>query len=127
MNGLTLAMSYLVVVLHQFWRGDELVAVGSLLEVDRRLRNDLVGGQVARDATPAEIAVFRGEPPPAEEGQGDDGSANAALAAAQTQLAEMGTKNDELQAQVEALTATNNALTDELEKLKAKKAPKGAE
>ncbi|MBA1250923.1 hypothetical protein [Pseudomonas luteola] len=127
MNGLTLAMSYLVVVLHQFWRGDELVAVGSLLEVDRRLRNDLVGGQVARDATPAEIAEFRGEPPPAEEGQGDDGSANAALAAAKTQLAEMGKAHDTLQAQVEDLTAANKALTDEVEKLKAKKTPKGAE
>ena len=127
MSNISLAIANVLVVLHGFWRGDELVKAGTILEVDRTTRNNLVAGQVARDATAAEIAEFKGEPLPAEEGQADDGSANAALAAAQTQLAEMGAANDALQAQVEALTAANKTLTDEVEKLKAKKAPKGAE
>lgn len=127
MSTISLAITYVIVVLHGFWRGEDLIKPGITLEVDRATRNNLVAGQVARDATAAEIAEFRGEPPPAEEGQGDDGSANAALAAAKTQLAEMGKAHDTLQAQVEDLTAANKALTDEVEKLKAKKTPKGAE
>ena len=65
MNEVTMALGYVIYVLHKFWRQgvDRPIEVGTVLEVSRSERNNLVSGQVARDATEAEIAEFRGEPP----------------------------------------------------------------
>lgn len=112
MNNLVLAVGFVIVVLHEFWRkGDEKpVAVGTLLEVTRAERNNLISGHVARDATDAEIAEFRGTPLP-EETPPDASEAIAALEAAQTELKALATERDALQTSVESLTAEKDDLS----------------
>lgn len=126
MNNLTLAIGYLIVVLHEFWRGEELVAVGTMLEVDRSIRGQMVGSGVARDATDEEIAAYRGGSTSGES-HDDDRPTAADLAAAQAKLEALETERDALQGaakalegQVGTLTTERAALRTELEALKAK-------
>ena len=116
MSNLTLALGYVIVVLHEFWHGKDLIPVGELFEVSRADRNKFVGAQVARDATSMEIAAFRGEEP-AEEVPPDASEAIAALAVAQTQLATLERQNGELQAQIQELTQRNAELSKEVDEL----------
>lgn len=127
MSNLSLAVGYLIVVLHQFWDGPKLVPVGTMLDVSRQVRNDLVGGQVARDATDEEVAEYRDGRTPSEEGGDDDRPTTADLAAAQAKLDALETERDALQGaakalegQVGTLTGERDALRTELEALKAK-------
>ena len=116
MDSLSLALGYLVVVLHEFWRGSELVTVGEVLEVSRADRNKLVGGGVARDATTAEIAAYRGEE--LDDGEPPDASeAIAALAVAKTELKALEGQVDDLQGQVKTLEQRNKELSQELDEL----------
>lgn len=119
MNQVTIALGYVVYVLHKFWRQGvpRPIEVGTLLEVGRSERNNLVAGQVARDATDAEIAEFRGLPPPDEEPLDAD-EALAALAAAQAQLATLAEAAQSLEAQVSTLQAANGELTKERDELR---------
>lgn len=150
MSNISLAIGYLIVVMHQFWDGPKLVKVGTTLDVSRQLRNDLVGGQVARDATDEEIAAYRGGSKAAEEGGDDDRTTIAALVAAQAELGQVAAARDALQEkvtqledEVESLTVgretlikerdallplvgERDALRTELEALKAKKSGKSA-
>lgn len=118
MSNITLALGYLVVVLHEFWRQgvDRPVAVGTVLEVTRAERNNLVAGQVARDATDEEVAAHRGVPL-GEEGPLDANETIAALAAAQAQLIALEAAASALQGQVEELTQKNAELNKELDEL----------
>lgn len=118
MSNLTIALGYVVVVLHEFWRKGLAmpVPVDTVLEVTRAERNALVSGGVARDATDEEVSAFRGvlqadEVPP------DETEAIAALAAAQAQLSAMEVTADELQTQVDDLTKQNAELSKELDEL----------
>lgn len=152
MSNITLAVGYLIVVLHEFWdpSGTKLIAVGTTLDVSRQIRNDLVGGQVARDATDEEIAAYRGGSTAAEEGGDDDRATIAALDAAKAELGQVAAARDALQkkvtqleGEVESLTVgretliserdallplvgERDALRTEIEALKAKKSGKPA-
>lgn len=119
MNEVTMALGYVICVLHQFWQQgvDRPIAVGTLLEVNRSERNNLVAGQVARDATDAEIAEFRGLPPPDEEDPLDDSEAIAALGAAKAQLATLAEAAQGLEAKVSDLQRVNGELTRERDEL----------
>ena len=119
MNEVTMALGYVVCVLHQFWQQgvDRPIAVGTLLEVNRSERNNLVAGQVARDATDAEIAQFRGLPPPGDEEPLDATEALAALGAAKAQLATVAEAAQGLETQVADLQAVNGELTKERDEL----------
>jgi hypothetical protein len=119
MNEVTMALGYVVCVLHQFWQQgvDRPIAVGTLLEVNRSERNNLVAGQVARDATDAEIAQFRGLPPPADEDPLDAAEALAALGAAKAQLDAVADAAKVLEKKVEDLQAVNGELTKERDEL----------
>jgi len=118
MSNLTLAIGYVIVVLHEFWRAgvESPVAVGTVLEVTRAERNTLISAQVARDATAIEVATFRGEDPP-EEVPPDASEATAALAVAQTQLATLATEKLELQTQVQSLAQERDGLSKEVAEL----------
>ena len=133
MSNISLAIGYLVVVLHQFWDGPKLIEVGTTLDVSRQFRNDQVGAQVARDATDEEIAAYRGSSTAAEEGGDDDRATIAALDAAQAELGQVAAARDalqekvtEIEGQVGTLTTERDALRTELEALKAKKSGKTA-
>lgn len=133
MSNISLAVGYLIVVLHEFWDGTDLIEVGKTLDVSRKVRNDLVGGQVARDATDEEIAAYRSGSTAAEEGGDDDRATIAALDAAQAELGQVAAarvalqeKVAELEGQVGTLTTERDALRTELEALKAKKSGKTA-
>ena len=119
MNEVTMALGYVMYVLHQFWQQgvDRPIAVGTLLEVSRSERNNLVAGQVARDATDAEIAHYRGYPPPSDEEPLDATEALAALAAAKAQLATVAEAAQGLETQVADLQRVNGELTREREEL----------
>lgn len=120
MTQLTVALGYVVFVLHEFWRQgvDRPLEVGTCIEVTRAERNALISGQVARDATDAEIAEFRGLPPPGDEEPLDGNEALAALAAAKAQLATVAEAAQDLEAQVSKLQATNGELTKEVGELR---------
>lgn len=120
MSNLTLAVGYLIVVLHEFWAGPDLIEVGRTLEVERPLRNELVGSGVARDATDEEVAAYRDGQSPSEEGGDDDRPTTADLAAAQAQLKALEADREALQGQVDTLTGERDALRTELDALKAK-------
>lgn len=120
MSNLSLAIGYLIVVLHDFWDGPKLVTVGTMLDVSRPIRNDLVGGQVARDATDEEVAAYRDGQSPSEEGGDDDRPTTADLAAAQAQLKALEADREALQGQVDTLTGERDALRTELDALKGK-------
>lgn len=152
MSNITLAVGYLIVVMHEFWSpsSTKLVPVGTTFEVSRQIRNDLVGAQVARDATDEEIAAYRSGSTAAEEGGDDDRATIAALDAAQAELGQVAAARDALQKkvtqledEVESLTVgretliserdallplvgERDALRTELEALKAKKSGKPA-
>jgi phage shock protein A len=113
MNEVAVALSYVMYVLHSFWRQgtDRPIQVGTLLEVSRSERNNLVAGQVARDATDAEIAEFRGLPPPGDEDPLDAAEALAALDAAKAQLATLEDAAKGLETKVEELQKANAELT----------------
>lgn len=119
MNEVTMALGYVMCVLHQFWQQgvDRPIEVGTLLEVSRSERNNLVAGQVARDATDAEIAQFRGLPPPGDEEPLDATEALAALGAAKAQLATVAEAAKVLETQVADLQAVNGELTKERDEL----------
>ncbi|MGF6672123.1 hypothetical protein [Pseudomonas monsensis] len=119
MNEVTMALGYVIYVLHKFWRQgvDRPIEVGTLLEVTRSERNNLVAGQVARDATDAEIAEFRGLPPPGDEESLDATEALAALGAAKAQLATLEEAAQGLETQVEDLQKVNGELTRERDEL----------
>jgi hypothetical protein len=119
MNEVTMALGYVVCVLHQFWQQgvDRPIAVGTLLEVNRSERNNLVAGQVARDATDAEIAQFRGLPLPADEDPLDAAEALAALGAAKAQLDAVAEAAKVLETQVADLQAVNGELNKERDEL----------
>lgn len=53
--------SFVVVLLDDLWIGEELVAKGTAVPVDRALRNDWVGSKLARDANDEELEQFRAE------------------------------------------------------------------
>lgn len=118
MSNFAIALGYVVVVLHEFWRkGLEMpVPVGTVIEVTRAERNGLVSGGVARDATDEEVATFRGVLL-AEEVPPDETESIAALAAAQAQLSAMEVTAGELQTQVDDLTRQNAELSKELDEL----------
>jgi chromosome segregation ATPase len=133
MSNISLAIGYLIVVMHQFWDGPKLIEVGTTLDVSRQIRNNLVGGQVARDATDEEIAAYRSDSKAAEEGGDDDRTTIAALATAQAELGQVAAARDALQEKVTGLEALLGTLTTErdtlrtdLEALKAKKSGKPA-
>jgi len=119
MNEVTMALGYVMCVLHQFWQQgvERPVAVGTLIEVSRSERNNLVAGQVARDATDAEIAHYRGFPPPSDEEPLDANEALAALGAAQAQLATVAEAAQALEAQVADLHKVNAELTKDRDEL----------
>ena len=119
MNEVTMALGYVMCVLHQFWQQgvDRPIAVGTMIEVSRSERNNLVAGQVARDATDAEIAEFRGLPPPSDEEPLDATEALAALGAAQAQLATVAEAAKDLEAKVEDLQRINAELTKDRDEL----------
>lgn len=121
MTQLTVALGYVVYVLHEFWRQgvDRPIKVGTLLEVTRAERNNLISGQVARDATAAEIAEFRGLPPPGDEEPLDATETLAALAAAKAQLATVEEAAQGLETQVGELQKVNGDLTREVGELRA--------
>lgn len=134
MSSLKLAVGYLIVVLHEFWADRTLIQVGRVLEVERPLRNELVGSGVARDATDEEIAAYRDDQAPSGEGGDDDRPTAADLAAAKAQLEAVEAERDALQDQAKALegqvgtlTSERDTLRAELDALKAKpaKATKG--
>lgn len=118
MSNISLALGYLVVVLHEFWRQgvDRPISVGTVLEVSRAERNNLVAGGVARDATAEELAAHRGEPL-ADEEPLDANEAIAALAAAQAQLVALENAANTLQGTVDELTKQNVDLNKELDEL----------
>lgn len=120
MNEVTMALGYVIYVLHKFWRQgvDRPIEVGTVLEVSRSERNNLVSGQVARDATEAEIAEFRGEPPPGDEEPLDATEALAALAAAKAQLGALEDAAKNLETQVADLQQLNGELTKECAELR---------
>lgn len=120
MNEVTMALGYVIYVLHKFWRQgvDRPIEVGTVLEVSRSERNNLVSGQVARDATEAEIAEFRGEPPPGDEEPLDATEALAALAAAKAQLGALEEAATNLETQVADLQQLNGELTKECAELR---------
>lgn len=105
MSNLSLAIGYLIVVLHDFWDGPKLVTVGTMLDVSRPIRNDLVGGQVARDATDEEVAAYRDGQALSEEGGDDDRPTAADLAAVQAKLEAMEAERDALRTELDALKA----------------------
>lgn len=119
MNEVTMALGYVMCVLHQFWQQgvDRPIEVGTLLEVSRSERNNLVAGQVARDATDAEIAQFRGLPPPGDEEPLDATEALAALGAAKAQLATVAEAAQGLETKVADLQSVNGELTKERDEL----------
>lgn len=119
MNEVTLALGYVMCVLHQFWQQgvERPLEVGTLIEVSRSERNNLVAGQVARDATDAEIAEFRGLPPPGDEEPLDATEALAAMGAAQAQLATVAEAAQGLETQVADLQKVNGELTKERDEL----------
>lgn len=56
-----LPTSFVVVLLDDLWISGELVDKGETLAVERAVRNDWVGSKLARDATDAELEVYRAE------------------------------------------------------------------
>lgn len=120
MTQLKVALGYVVYVLHEFWRQgvDRPIKVGAFLEVTRAERNSLISSQVARDATAAEIAEFRGLPPPGDEEPLDATEALAALAAAKAQLATVAEAAQALETQVGELQKVNGELTKEVSELR---------
>lgn len=120
MTQLKVALGYVVYVLHEFWRQgvDRPIQVGTCIEVSRSERNGLISGQVARDATDAEIAEFRGLPPPGDEEPLDATETLAALAAAKAQLATVAEAAQDLETQVGELQKVNGELTKEVGELR---------
>lgn len=56
-----LAATFLVYVLTDLTVYGDIIPEGTVLEVDRSVRNDWVGSQLCRDATDEEIAEYRAE------------------------------------------------------------------
>lgn len=105
-----LAFGFVVVLLRAAFLGGDHCEEGRTVEVDRNARNAMVAGGIARDATDAEIAAYRGE---TGGGGADDGN----LSEAQAQLSALEGQHRALAEEVGALGVTKGLLAREIEDL----------
>lgn len=61
MNTNTLPTGFVVVLLDDLFFGGDMIEKGESVQVDRSVRNDLVGSKTARDATDDELEQYRAD------------------------------------------------------------------
>lgn len=61
MNTNTLPAGFVVVLLDDLFFGGDMIEKGEAVQVDRSVRNDLVGSKTARDATDDEVEQYRAD------------------------------------------------------------------
>lgn len=61
MNTNTLPTGFVVVLLDDLFFGGDMIEKGEAVQVDRSVRNDLVGSKTARDATDDEVEQYRAD------------------------------------------------------------------
>lgn len=133
-------LTYIVVTLTDMMLHGDAVPEGTMIEVEKGLRDDWRGSRIARDATEEEIAEYRAEQGGVEDVISDDIKAlatkrgdledeiydlNQSKSALGQELETLGGQRDGLTGAVEALTVQREALQAEvaaLEKAKAKAA-----
>jgi septal ring factor EnvC (AmiA/AmiB activator) len=119
--------TYLVVLLTDLMAHGDQIPDGTILEVDRAVRNDWVGSKLCRDATDEEIAEYRGQESAAdcldEQMQADQAQLIAEIERLQERKAELAGDLAALESDIEEFGKKRDALADEVAALeKAKKA-----
>lgn len=114
--------TFVVVVLGSLWVAQQLIDEGTVLEVDRAVRNDWIGSKLARDATDEEIAAYRAE-------QGDDGLEDLEnlRSTLERTIADLEKQHASLVDQVQAQLDQCKALIDDIARLDAQRAALTAE
>jgi sarcosine oxidase delta subunit len=113
-----LPTSFVVVALGSMWAAQQFVEEGTVLEVERAVRNDWIGSKLARDATDEEVAAYRAD-------QGDDEVAEVISG----QVKELARKKGDLEEEIydleqarTGLLAQRDTLTAEIATLEKAKA-----
>lgn len=134
MSQAQLILTYIIVTLTDMMLHGDPVPEGTMLEVEKGLRDDWRGSRIARDATDEEIANYRDEQGGVEDviddkiqelarQRGDLEDLLHQLELQKTALTAevdvLGESKQELAAEVEALDESKQALTVEVEALKA--------
>ena len=86
MNTNMLPTGFVVVLLDDLFFGGDMIEKGEAVQVDRSVRNDLVGSKTARDATEDELEQYRADEAEAaaEAAAAEEAEAAAAADAAKT-------------------------------------------
>jgi prefoldin subunit 5 len=105
-----LVLGYVVVLLRAAFLGGDHCEEGRTVEVDRNGRNAMIAGGIARDATDAEIAAYRG-------GTGGGGADDGNLSEAQAQLSALEGQHKTLAEEVGSLGVTKGELAREIDDL----------
>ena len=123
-------LTYIIVTLTDMMLHGDPVPEGTMLEVEKGLRDDWRGSRIARDATDEEIANYRDDQGGVEEVIDEKIQELARQRGdLEDELYELGQQKTALTAEVDALGESKQALTVEVEALKvvaaaAKKAAK---
>lgn len=105
---ITQMATYLVYLLTDLTAYGDLIPEGTVLEVDRSVRNDWVGSQLCRDATDEEIAEYRAE--------------NGVADVISDDIRELGRNKGDLEDDIAELNGKKTALAGELAALEGQKA-----
>lgn len=104
-----LAATLFVVLLHDLMVHGDMIPAGTVLEVDRGVRNDWFGSKLCRDATEAEVAGYREE-------------YAAATDELDAEVQELASRRSTLAGEIETLEGRKVQLDDEIEDLQKAKA-----
>lgn len=120
-------LTYIVVILTDMMLHGDAVPEGTMLEVEKGLRDDWRGSRIARDATEQEIAAYRLEQGAVEIISDDIGDLARQRGDLEDEIAVLEQSKGELSAELEQLTSKRDTLTTEVATLEAKaKAAKAA-
>ncbi len=113
---------YVVVTLRPTMFGQDSVEEGAILAVSREVRNNLVAGNIARDASDEEVAEYRADEESAEALLGDVDGLEAQKKALEAELDSLGERHGALSSAVAALEGQKGTLSGEVADLAGKKA-----
>lgn len=101
------ALTFLVYLLTDLSAHGDIIPEGTVIEVDRSVRNDWVGSRLCRDATAEEIAEYRAE----------HGAADLIV----EDIRELARDRGDLEDDIATLNGQKDALSGELEELEGQK------
>ena len=113
-------LTFIIVTLTDMMLHGDAVPEGTMLEVEKGLRDDWRGSRIARDATEQEIAEYRLEQGTVELISDDIDELGRQRGDLEDEIAGLEQNKGQLSAELEQLTGKRDTLTTEAEALEAK-------